>query len=433
MNRNARTCLAVTPLWSVAYSLSFFYLSLYFRACGVSDAQLGTLVTAGAASSVVFSFLGASLVDRMGRRNSTLVFDLAGSALPMILFAIDGRFAAALAGSILSNAARVMNIGFALLMTEDSDDGERSTAFNVFNIVFIAAGLIVPLAGTIVEKAGILSAERSFLALAAAVMTILALLRYRYTSETRTGNLLMERLKAGRMKAAEAGDRAFLPAWKALLAPYGTALRFLSSDRKAAGVVAANVLFYVYYSVGTIGSFYFAPFFADALGMDARTVSLVGAVFSAGTLLSMVLVNPCLLRKVGPRTASALGAVLNICGLLPLVFLGSGSPFPVFFAVGFASLGYGMIKSGIDAALSTCFGDGKPGGGAEEARAGVYAISNLASSVLVMGFGGLSALLYASTPRLVPVLSTTLLAAVLVMLGSRPNREAGPASPAGSA
>ena len=430
MTRNAKACLAVTPLWSVAYSLSFFFLSLYFRACGVSDSQLGTLVTAGAASSMVFSFLAAALVDRMGRRNSTLAFDLVGTAIPMVLFAIDGRFAVALAGSILSNAARVMNIGFALLMTEDADDRERSTAFNVFNIVYIAAGLVVPLAGSFVEAAGILVAERWFLALSAVAMMALALLRYSFSRETRTGLLIMERVREERMKTVGTGRHALFPAFRALLSPYGSALRFLGSNRRAASVAAANILFYVYYSVGTIGSFYFAPFFADALGMDARAVALVGAVFSAGTLVSMILVNPWLLRKVGPRIASVFGAVLNLCGFIPLVFLNAGSHELVLVSVGFASLGYGMIKTGIDAALSTCFGDGTTGANAEEARAGVYSLTNLASSVLVMGFGGLSALVYASTPRLVPILSSIILASVLAML--RPGSRLKP-GPAGSA
>ncbi|MCX7026200.1 MAG: MFS transporter [Spirochaetes bacterium] len=413
MTRNTKTCLAFTPLWSIAYSLSFFYLSLYFRACGVSDSQLGSLVTLGAASSIIFSFLSAPLVDRMGRRRSTLVFDLVGSAAPFLIFAFSGNFAAALVGTVLSNSARVMNIGFSLLMTEDSGNDERSTAFNVFNIMYIASGLLVPVAGSYVERAGILGAERWFLILSAAVLALSAIGRSYFTVETRTGLALMEKTRV-----AAALRKPRLPADPgALFRPYATAFRFLGSDRGAAAAASANLLFYVYYSVGTIGSFYFAPFFADALGMDSRMMGLVGAVFSAGTLFSMLVLNPILLKKLGARRCSVLGGMLNLGGFLPLVFLRPGNGIAAILAVGGASLGYGMIKSGVDAALSTCFGEGLGATeGAEEARAGVYSITNIVSSALVMGSGALFGAFYDSAPRLIPLLSTLFLGAIVVIL-----------------
>jgi MFS family permease len=412
LTRNTKTCLAFTPLWSVVYSLSFFYLSLYFRACGVSDAQLGSLVTGGAAAAILFSFLSAPIVDRMGRRRSTFVFDLIGSALPFLLFACSGSFAAALVGTVLSNTARVMNIGFSLLMAEDADNAERSTSFNVFNIMYIASGLLVPVAGVFVQRAGILSAERWFLVLSAAVIGLSALGRYSFTEETRTGRALMEKTRAaGGRKQFDFADP------EALIRPYAAAFRFLASDKAAAAATVANLLFYVYYSVGTIGSFYFAPFFADALGMDSRLVGIVGAVFSAGTLFSMLVLNPVLLKKLGARGCTAFGGALNLGGFLPLLFLGPQGKTLAVLAVGVASLGYGMMKSGVDAALSTCFGEAtEVSAKAEEARAGVYSITNIASSALVMVAGAICGSFYASAPRLIPLLSALILGAIVAIL-----------------
>jgi len=168
---NTLACLAFLPLWSVSWSLSFFYLSLYFRESGVSDTQLGFLVTAGSGASILFSFLAAPIVDRLGRRKSTLIFDITGSALPLLLYALNGSFAFALAGTILANSSRVMNVGYYLLMTEDSGNGERAEAFNIFNIIVIASGLLVPIAGGFVARVGLVRAERWFLLLSAAAIT----------------------------------------------------------------------------------------------------------------------------------------------------------------------------------------------------------------------------------------------------------------------
>ena len=149
---NTFGCLIFLPFWSISYSLSFFYLSLYFRACGMTDTQLGLLVTAGAGASIVFSFLAASIVDQMGRKKATLVFDITGSAVPLLIFAAQGSFAFALVGTLIANSAKVMNVGYFLLMSEDSENGERASAFNIFNMLTIASGLLVPIVGDLSPK-----------------------------------------------------------------------------------------------------------------------------------------------------------------------------------------------------------------------------------------------------------------------------------------
>ena len=410
-SRNARVCLLFLPLWSVPYSLSFFYLSLYLREYGVSDKQLGFLVTAGAAASILFSFLSAPVVDSMGRKKSTLIFDLVGSVLPFIIYTISGSFLFAMIGTLLNNASKIMNVGYYLLMTEDSDNAGRAASFNVFNILVIASGILVPVAGGIVKSLGLVAAERSFLVLSALAMTASALGRNHFAMETATGKRLMEKRRA-------AAPGSVLDV-RGLAIPYRRALSYIGSNRVAAAAVAANILFYVFYIVGTNNSLYFAPFFADALGMNASSISVVGATFSAGTLCAMLLLNPFLFRRIAPAACALLGAAVTIAGFLPLVFLARGSFAWTIAAVGLSSIGYGILKSAIDASLATCFGDlpsGSEVSSGEEARAGVYSVANLASSVLGMAAGALCGFIYPSAPRSIPLISVFLLVLICAVL-----------------
>lgn len=412
---NARACLLFLPLWSVPYSLSFFYLSLYLRECGVSDTQLGFLVTAGAGASILFSLLSAPIVDAIGRKRSTLIFDIAGSVLPFLVYAISGSFVFAMIGTLLSNASKIMNVGYYLLMTEDSKNSERAASFNVFNILVIASGILVPVAGRFVENLGIVSAERWFLVLSAVAMTGAALGRNHFVSETATGKRLIGKRQSGMQKLS------FDP--RNLAKPYRMALSYLVSNRVAAAAVAANILFYVYYLVGTNNSLYFAPFFADALGMGPALVSVVGAAFSGGTLCAMLFLNPFLFRRMAPASCALLGAAVTLAGFLPLVFIARNSFALAIASVGLSSVGYGILKSAIDAALATCFGDASVNSGnsgavsaGEEARAGVYSVANLVSSVLGMGAGALCGLLYPSAPRAIPLISVLILASICATL-----------------
>lgn len=417
LHKNAFACLVFLPFWGISYSLSFFYLGLYFREFGVSDAQLGFLVTAGAGASIVFSFLAAPIVDRLGRKRATLIFDILGTALPFLIYALHGSFVFALAGTILSNASRVTNIGYYLLMTEDSGNGERADAFNIFNIIIIASGLLVPVAGSFIARAGLVRAERVFLFVSAAVIAGAAFGRNHFAVETAAGKAMIGKAKVGRAKIGK--RRA------AILGSYEAALRFIRADGAAAAAVAANVLFYVYYLVGTNSSLYFAPFFADALGMDASLVSLVGALYSGGTLFAMLFLNPPLFRRLGPARCSIFGAALNMAGFVPLVFLRRAAPVWAMGAVLVSSVGFGMLKSAIDAALATCTGDissGEKLSAGEEARAGIYSIANLASSALGMGAGALCGLFYPSLPQFIPLISITILALIagLLLRANRP-------------
>jgi hypothetical protein len=419
-------------------------LSLYFKASGVTDAQLGFLVTAGAGASILFSALAAPLVDRMGRRRSTLVFDLVGTSLPFLLYAVGGGFGFALAGTLLSNAARVMNVGYYLLMTEDSPNGERAAAFNVFNIIYLAAGLLLPLAGGFVARAGIVRAERIFLVASAAAIAVSAVGRYFLSSETAAGAAIMAARRGGSAPGSGGGPSSARPsALRELLASYGAAFSFLARNGKAAAAAAANMLFYVYYLVGTNNSLYFTPFFADALGLGAPMAGAVGAVYAGGTLLAMLFLNPPIFRRFGPARGALFGVILNAAGFLPLLFVPKGAVLPAMAALAVASLGFGMLKSAIDAVLAVSFGDAEaamgdaepvaaatsgdvaPGAAltaGEAARSGVYSAVNLVSSILGMGAGALCGLLYGPAPRFIPAFSLAILAGIGASLGAAEGR-----------
>lgn len=413
--RNTFACLAFLPLWSLSYSLSFFYLSLYFKANGVTDGQLGFLVTAGSGASIVFSMLAAHLVDHMGRRRSTLVFDLVGTALPFFLYAAGGSFGFALVGTLLTNASRVMNIGYYLLMTEDSPNEEKAAAFNVFNIIYLASGLLLPLVGGFVAQSGVVRAERLFLIVSASAIAMSAFGRYLLSSETVTGAMILAR------HSGERGSGERLSSFRGLLASYKKALSFLAHNRIAAAAAGANTLFYVYYLVGTNNSLYFTPFFAEALGMGASKAGIIGAIYSGGTLLAMLFLNPPIFKRFGPARCAIFGVLLNAIGFVPLLFVAKGSVLPVMAALGIASMGFGMLKSAIDAVLAVSFGDraqDKSLTAGEAARSGVYSVVNLLSSILGMGAGALCGLIYGSAPRFIPAFSLLILAAIGTTLGA---------------
>ena len=245
---NARVCIAFHPLWGIPYTIYFFYLSLYMKAHGVTDSQLGFLMVVGAAASIVFSIAAAPLVDNLGRKKSTFIFDLLSSALPPFIYAISGSFWVSLIAIILTNANKVMSVAYYLVMIEDADDKQRLVAFNLFNIITIAAGIFIPVAGIFVERFGLVKTERFFLIFSGISMTSLIIVRNYFLKETTAGTEILKNKKSTRFSI------------KGAVKPYANSYKYLTTHPVALVTVIANVIFYVYYIVGTNNSLYFAPY-----------------------------------------------------------------------------------------------------------------------------------------------------------------------------
>ena len=393
---NSRVSIATLPLSSIPYALYSYYLGVYLKETGMTDTGLGAVMVAGSIASLVFSIVTAPIVDSMGRKRSTTVFNLVSSALPPLIFFISGSLAASMMGMILFNANKIMSVGFYLLMIEDADDDERIVAFNMFNIITMAAGLLIPVAGLFVAKAGLVKAERAFLLGSFILLAAITIIRDFLFKETSVGQKLMaDRKRAG-------GGLL-----KGTMSSYAEAFKFLSRSRNTACMLAANVFFYVYMNLGTHYSLYFVPYFTDRLGMDVMQSSLLGSVYYGGMLGAMVLINP-FIGKTRLMRGLYVSAAVCFCGLALMAVIPAGIMVVAVSAVLVMSVGFGMLKSGLDGALAV-YSEG-------EARSGVYSLANVLSSGLGIIVTAACAALYAAFPGWLYILNAAMIVCVIVCL-----------------
>ena len=394
---NARVCIAFHPLWGVPYTFYTYYISLYLKEIGLTDTALGKLMVAGTIASFLFSFVSAPVVDRMGRKRATFVFDLLSSALPPLVYLFSKNFFFALLAVILFNSNKIMSIAYYLVMIEDSDEESRIVAFNLFNIITVAAGLLIPIAGIFVDKYGVVATERVFLIVSFLMMTAMILFRNMLLKETAIGE---------KLRAASAGKGLgafFREAYK----PYGDAMAFLRRNRAALLFVLINILFYVYMNLGSNYSLYFVPYFTDRLGMDAMQSSVLGSVYYGGMLFAMILINPLFGRR-GLIFGVRMSALVTLLGLVALVVIPAKAYALAIAATLVMALGYGMLKSEVDGGLAVYTGS--------EYQSGVYALANLFSSGLGIVVTALCAVLYPHSPRWLYILCSILV--FLILLGA---------------
>lgn len=393
---NARVCTSFFPFWAIPFTFYMFYLSLYLKDAGISDVQIGNIMVASNVAALLSSFIASPLVDRLGRRWATLLFDLVSSVLPALLFLFWPIYEVALIAMVLTGLNRIMSVGYYLLMIEDASEENSVVSMNLFNIILVAAGLLTPLAGLFVMHWGVVRTEQAFLLIAAISMASQAIIRHFLLKETPTGKMVQQRMK----------KEGQFWTFSRFFAVYKQVYSTVKNDHAMLRAVIINALIYVYFSLGTTSSLLFAPFFIDFVKISTSQISLIGGLYSLGTLLAMIVVNPHLKRR-NLYAFSVWSSLLSLVGFALLFFCPKGGLLFPLLAVVCISVSYGVLKTLADAVLAVeTYG---------EHRAGVYAASFLISSCVGIVFIKFTSLLYTNNPGWLLFVCALILSGVLVL------------------
>lgn len=72
---NSRACVYTEPMWGLSMNLCLPYATVYMLTFGMNDVQVGIITSIYMFSQMIFAFLSGLIIDKMGRRKSTAVFD----------------------------------------------------------------------------------------------------------------------------------------------------------------------------------------------------------------------------------------------------------------------------------------------------------------------------------------------------------------------
>ncbi len=193
--RNARSCIAIEPLWAFFGPMVAYYMPLYQRQLGLSEVQMGLVNSANIAAGLLFYTLAAPITNKFGRRNTSMWLDFIAWSLSMVLWAISRSFLWFLVAAVTNATVRIVYVSWNLLISEDADDGQRATIFSYINLIGTFGGFTTFAGGMIIASAGIVPAMRGIFWVGAAILTLMFILRYFGTSETKTGVYLKTKTK----------------------------------------------------------------------------------------------------------------------------------------------------------------------------------------------------------------------------------------------
>ena len=134
INKNARVSLMVIPMWSIFWGLVFFYSPLYMRQIGLSEIEIGLVNT----TAMVFAFLchlvASPITNRLGRKRTTLIFDLLSWSGSMLIWAIAHNFWFFLVAGIVNAFSKIVSVSWNCLISEDEKKEKVPKIYTILSL-----------------------------------------------------------------------------------------------------------------------------------------------------------------------------------------------------------------------------------------------------------------------------------------------------------
>jgi len=188
---NPRGCVYPEPLWGIPYNLYSPYASIYMVAIGLVDTQIGLIVSISWAVQLVFALFSGVITDKLGRRMTTLAFDILAWAVPAFISAIAQNFWFFLAAGVVNSVWRVTQNSWTCLLVEDADPNEIVDIYTWIYIANQISGFVAPLAGLVISRYSLIPTVHGLYYMAAIMFTLKAIVTYLMTEETEQGKIRM--------------------------------------------------------------------------------------------------------------------------------------------------------------------------------------------------------------------------------------------------
>ena len=189
---NPRACVYTEPMWGLSMNLCLPYATVYMLALGLNDVQVGIVTSIYMFSQMIFAFLSGAVIDKMGRRLSTAVFDFIAWSIPCLIWAFSQGFWFFVVAALLNGTMRMATVSWNCLLVEDAPKDKITHIYSGVVIAGNLSALFAPISSIMVSKLTLVPAIRILYINAFVIMTLKLLILYKFSTETAMGKIRRE-------------------------------------------------------------------------------------------------------------------------------------------------------------------------------------------------------------------------------------------------
>ncbi len=233
---NPRACVYTEPLWGLSMNLCLPYATVYMLAFGMNDIQVGVVTSIYMFSQMICAFLSGIIIDKMGRRLSTMIFDFLAWSLPCLIWASSQGFWFFVVAALLNGTMKITTVSWDCLLVEDAPKDKITQIYSWVIICGNLSAIFAPISSIMVAKLTLMPAIRILYINAFIIMTAKIFILYKFSTETAIGKI---RREAARERS-----------WKELLGGYKAAVHMILESRGTKFAIVISMLVEI---VGMIG------------------------------------------------------------------------------------------------------------------------------------------------------------------------------------
>jgi MFS family permease len=399
---NARACVFLEPMFVIPHAMYSGFLTLYMVELGLTLSQVGMITSLGLAVQFVFSALSTYITDTLGRKRTSLIFDIAGWSAAQLIWAAALGIHFFLAAAVIHASFRVVANSWHCLMLEDSQPADRIHIFNFLQMSGILGGFFAPFGALLINRMTLVPAMRVMLAISVVSMTLMFVIRHFIVTETAVGRQKMEDMKAVRMRD--------------VFASYVPVLKRMLSDRLFVTVLSLRALNFVQMMIRTT---FLAVLITGRLGFPAEAMAVFHTVSAAVMLLLLLCIAP-MLSRVTRYWPLSMGIGFHAAAVAVLLLSPPRPHYALLVAAAvFAALGTSVTTPRIEALTANTI--------INEERSTANAVMAVITLILTTPFGYISGLLAEIDVRLpfVLILAVFLICLLLLYGADRMNKRRG--------
>lgn len=268
---NPRTLVLIEPLWGIPYNLIAPFATLYMYTQGVTDVQIGTILSITMVIQVFFSFFAGILADKLGRKFTTMMGDFFGWALACLVWSVSHNFWLFLLAAILNCFEQINQTAWYCLLIEDAQPADLVGLYTWVSIGGLVAIFFAPLSGLLVNAYSVVPVVRVLYVLFSLTMLTKSLITLKFCKET----------KQGQIRRAETKGVSVVH----MLGEYRHLIPKLLRDKGVLKAVAVSVILYITNMVSTN---FFSLYVTQRLGLSENVLALFPILNAAVMLIFMV-------------------------------------------------------------------------------------------------------------------------------------------------
>ena len=298
---NPRTLVLIEPLWGIPYNLIAPFATLYMYTQGVTDVQIGLILSITMVVQVCFSFFAGILADKLGRKTTTMMGDFFGWGLACLVWAASQNFWLFLLAALLNCFEQINQTAWYCLLIEDADQRDLVGLYTWINIGGLVAIFFAPISGMLVSANSVVPVVRVLYLLFALTMMTKCFITFKFCHETRQGQV---------RKAETKGVSPFR-----MLGEYRQLIPMLLKNRAVVKAVAVSVLLYI---ANVVNTNFFSLYVTQRLGLSDNYLALF-PILNAGVMLVFMVGIQHKLNALKFRAPLWAGLALYAVGALVLL------------------------------------------------------------------------------------------------------------------